>query len=203
MKRSLKTTKIEITICKPLIVLPILCTILVLLTNIGVKNREVRSVNLTKVLAMKETQYEKVLITRVIDGDTFETIDKRKIRVVGVNAPEDTTTKERFGEVATLFAKETLEGKFVYIEKDTSETDKYDRLLRHIWLTKPNENERNDYDFIKENSYAGKLLDLGYGKPMSIDPDISLKDTYTLIAQKAKDKKLGLWGINSTTKGDF
>lgn len=203
MKRTYKTIKIEYTIYKPLIILPILCLLFIVLTNKTFRGNEFDNVNITKVLVASDSQYEKVLIKRVIDGDTFETSDKRIIRVVGANAPEDTTTKERFGEVATLFAKETLEGKYVYLEKDISETDKYDRLLRHIWLTKPNENERNNYDFIRENSYAGKLLNLGYAKPMSIEPDISLKEIYTLIAQNAKENNLGLWAVNSTTKGDF
>lgn len=204
MKNLFKVSKIQLTIYKPLVIvqcLLIFSFFFVYFIPSGNSNKEIGP---KKVFAInEEKKYEKVFISRIIDGDTFETFDKKVIRVIGVNAPEDTKEKERFGDVATSFAKENLEGRFVFIEKDVSETDKYGRLLRHIWFTKPTDDERNDYDFVIENNYAAQLLSVGYAKPMSIDPDISFKEMYTTIGQKAKDDNLGLWTINSITKGDF
>lgn len=202
--KKIKVSKIQITINKPLIVIYSILIMSFALNFLPNLNFSSKKINLKEVLAANEDiQYEKVFISRIIDGDTFETFDKRVIRIIGVNAPEDTTEKERFGDVATTFAKENLEGRFVYLEKDVSETDKYGRLLRHIWYTKPTNEERKDYDFLVKNNFSAKLLSVGYAKTMSIDPDTSLKDMYTLIAQKAKDNNLGLWTINSITKGDF
>jgi endonuclease YncB( thermonuclease family) len=73
-------------------------------------------------------------VVNVIDGDT---IDVRKdgqtyrVRYIGVNTPER-------DEVCYDSAKEAnerlVEGQQVRLERDTSETDRYDRLLRFVYV---------------------------------------------------------------------
>ncbi len=70
---------------------------------------------------------EKVKIARVIDGDTFELKDGRKIRLLNINTPE----KGRAGyELAIEFLK-NYEGKDVEIEIKGS--DKYNRILARVY----------------------------------------------------------------------
>ena len=79
-------------------------------------------------------------VIRVIDGDTIEVaIDDRTftVRYIGVDTPETVHPEkpvEWMGPEASAVNKELVEGKTVYLEKDVSETDKYDRLLRYIFL---------------------------------------------------------------------
>lgn len=76
-----------------------------------------------------------VEVKRVIDGDTFETIDGQIIRVWGIDTPETkhpTKGKEYLGEEATEFAKNVLTGQLVYLRGDNK--DKYGRRLASVEL---------------------------------------------------------------------
>lgn len=70
-------------------------------------------------------------VIRVIDGDTFELYSKDKVRLICIDAPE-------LGNSGSYKAKEFLESlvldKEVRLEKDISESDKYGRLLRYVWV---------------------------------------------------------------------
>jgi len=128
-----------------------------------------------------------VKVTRVIDGDTIEIEGERKVRYIGINAPEiyrDTTGKKTgeqcFAEESTAENKRLVEGKTVRLEKDISETDKYGRLLRYVYL-----------DNLMINDY---LVEKGFVKVMPIDPDIKYAETFFQEQQQAKENKLGLWG---------
>jgi len=70
-------------------------------------------------------------VIRVIDGDTFELATNDKVRLICVDTPE-------LGDVGSYEAKDFLEflilNKEVRLEKDISETDKYGRLLRYVYV---------------------------------------------------------------------
>ncbi|MDO8508449.1 MAG: thermonuclease family protein [Nanoarchaeota archaeon] len=74
-----------------------------------------------------QIEREKVTISRVIDGDTFELDDGRKIRLVNVNTPEKNIPGS---ELATEFLK-SYENEIV--EMEAIGTDKYDRTLARIY----------------------------------------------------------------------
>jgi len=89
--------------------------------------------------AFANLNLKEVKVSRVVDGDTIELLDGRKVRLIGVNTPESTTRTEPYGKEASDYTKSQLTGKTAYLEKDVSETDKYGRLLRYVWLSIPNE----------------------------------------------------------------
>ena len=67
-------------------------------------------------------------VTRVIDGDTFETASrKRPIRLANVNAPE---RGARGGVVATKALKSMIEGEIVSV--DTVARDRYNRSIAKV-----------------------------------------------------------------------
>ena len=71
---------------------------------------------------------------RVIDGDTIEVSIEGKayrVRYIGIDTPE---TGEWMAAEATAMNKKLVGGKVVKLEKDVSETDKYGRLLRYVWV---------------------------------------------------------------------
>jgi len=81
-----------------------------------------------------------ITVTRVIDGDTIE-VDIAgviyKIRYMGIDAPELNDKRPEFcalAQEATRCNRQLVEGKIVHLEKDISETDKYGRLLRYVYV---------------------------------------------------------------------
>ena len=67
-------------------------------------------------------------VTRVIDGDTFETASrKHPVRLANVNAPEK---RQRGGASATNALKELIAGAAVTIE--TVARDKYSRTVANV-----------------------------------------------------------------------
>src|SRR3954452_15860469 len=88
---------------------------------------------------------ERVTVGRVIDGDTFETSDGRRIRLVGVNTPESITRIEGYGKEASSYTTSKLKGKQVWMQRDVSDVDCYSRYLRMIWLEVPT-NDRDEHE---------------------------------------------------------
>lgn len=142
-------------------------------------------------------------VSRVVDGDTVELSDGRKVRLIGVNTPESTTRTETYGKEASNYTKSKLEGKQVYLQKDVSETDRYGRLLRIIWLEVPtdlmNENE------IRSKMFNAHLVLNGYAEPSTYPPDVTYAEYFRKFAREAREKGVGLWayGPEGTTKGDL
>lgn len=75
---------------------------------------------------------EKATVKRVIDGDTIVLSDNSKVRLIGLNSPENTSRVEPYGQEASDYTKLKLEGKKVYLQKDVSDTDQYNRYLRIV-----------------------------------------------------------------------
>ncbi len=73
-------------------------------------------------------------VVNVIDGDTID-VDVNgityRVRYVGVNTPE---RDEACYRDATNANKALVEGQTVSLVKDTSETDRFDRLLRYVYV---------------------------------------------------------------------
>jgi len=83
---------------------------------------------------------ETAMVARVVDGDTIELTDGRKVRYIGVNTSETVDPRkpvECFSKEAKVENKRLAEGKTVQLEKDISQTDKYGRLLRYVYVGPP------------------------------------------------------------------
>lgn len=90
-------------------------------------------------------------VVKVIDGDTID-IDyegeKQRIRLIGIDAPESTTTRygytECFGSEARTYLWSLLDGESVSVEFDSTQDrfDKYGRMLAYIVLQWANINEQ-------------------------------------------------------------
>lgn len=125
---------------------------------------------------------EEAVVARVVDGDTFETDGGKKVRLIGVNTPEKYGKVEYYGVEASAFSERRLTGKTVYLFKDVSETDRYGRLLRFV--------------FVKGEStmYNETLLQEGYANVMTYPPDVTYSKYFVKVERKARDGQAGLWG---------
>jgi len=126
-------------------------------------------------------------ITSVIDGDTLKiktgTLKTRKVRLIGINAPEK-------GECYFDESKEALiqitESEIINIEKDISGLDKYNRLLRYIVAI----NDDPEEDNIQVNYY---MIRNGFAFYQSSSPDNRYRDLFITAQRQAKEDNLGLW----------
>ncbi|MFH0773269.1 MAG: thermonuclease family protein, partial [bacterium] len=134
----------------------------------------------TQPTASKSAELVKVL--RVVDGDTIELTDGRKVRYIGVDTPElhhPTKGVQCFGKEAMEKNKELVEGKEIKMVKDVSETDRYKRLLRYIWVGD-----------IFVNEYLAKE---GYALQATFPPDVAHVELFRKAVEEARIKNKGLW----------
>lgn len=85
----------------------------------------------------KENSFQKAKVTKVIDGDTIKVdIDGNiyKLRFIGINCPEIGENEEFFCKKAYKLTEEKLYDREIFLQKDSSETYKYGRMLRYIWI---------------------------------------------------------------------
>lgn len=76
-------------------------------------------------------------VRNVIDGDTITVSGIGVVRLIGVDAPEKTggyRASEPFGDEATRFMRNLIEGKIVKLEYDGDRMDKYHRTLAYVTL---------------------------------------------------------------------
>ncbi|MDX8360372.1 thermonuclease family protein [Cytobacillus sp. IB215316] len=146
---------------------------------------------------------EVAIVSRIVDGDTVELTDNRKIRLVGVNTPESTSRIEEYGKEASKYTQSQLEGRQVWLQKDVSDTDRYDRLLRIIWVDIPTDDM--DESEIREKMFNADLVINGFAEPSTYTPDVKYSDYFIKFAREARENNTGLWafGENGTTKGDL
>lgn len=116
-------------------------------------------------------------VVKIIDGDTIVLESGETVRLIGIDAPEK---KDCFAQRSSQEIKRLIDGKEVRLEKDVSETDRYQRLLRYIWL---NQTLIND-----------ELVRRGFAKAYPYAPDLGYKDQFAQAEQEAKENNRGLWG---------
>ena len=136
------------------------------------------------------------IVARVIDGDTAVIRvngEDRRVRFLGVDTPETvhpTKGVQPYGKEASNLTKESLTGRNVWLEYDKNPTDRYNRHLAYIWLSKPTQINN---ETIRRNMYNAILLAGGYAKVMIIKPNNRYEKLFKEIESEAKKSKLGMW----------
>lgn len=123
-------------------------------------------------------------VVRVVDGDTLvvEIDDENQyVRLIGIDAAEsvhpDESKNTEAGQAASDYLKSMLSaGDIIYLQKDVSETDKYNRLLRYVWLEMPDD-VWNEEEVIDKMLNAILIID-GYADPVRYAPDTSYAELF-------------------------
>jgi len=120
-------------------------------------------------------------VVSVIDGDTIEVDiggNPFRIRYIGIDTPEQGQTGY---DVATLVNAKLVSGRIVELEKDVSETDRYGRLLRYVW--------------VKEGMVNAILVESGFAQVATYPPDVKYQSGFLKLQREAEQARLGLWAI--------
>lgn len=130
-------------------------------------------------------QREVATVVRVVDGDTVHVrLQGREftVRYIGIDTPETVDPRrdvQCYGREATAYNASLVSGKTVELEKDVSETDRYGRLLRYVYV---------DGRMVNEELVRG-----GYAFATSYPPDVKYQDRFRALEAEARAKGVGLW----------
>ena len=133
---------------------------------------------------------EKFVVSRIVDGDTIQLSNGKKVRYIGIDTPETVDPRKPvqcFGKEAKEANKNLVLKRTVILKKDVSETDKYGRLLRYVYL--------EDGTFV--NLW---LVKNGYAFAYTYPPDVAHSQEFLVAEREARENKRGLWGNCQTQK---
>ncbi|WAW14571.1 thermonuclease family protein [Peptostreptococcus equinus] len=159
-----------------------------------------------KVEKKENNTFVEAKVSKVVDGDTIEVLVNNqtyKLRMIGIDTPETfhpSKSVQFYGKEASDFTKNNLSDKTVYLQKDVSDTDKYGRLLRYVWIARPSSNEPSQEEIIT-SMYNAKLVKEGYAHASTYQPDSKYSSIFASLQNEAQSKSLGLW--NQTAETEF
>ena len=127
----------------------------------------------------------KVLVSRVIDGDTIEVQLKGTtgVRLIGIDTPETVHPSEPvgcYGPAASGFTKRMLEGQMVRLGYDVERTDRYGRTLAYV--------------FARGLLFNEALVMRGYARVVTYPPNVKYEDRFLTAQAKARRADRGFWG---------
>lgn len=127
--------------------------------------------------------YSFYAVKKIFDGDTLVLNDGRKIRLLGINAPEvrhKNKLAEAGGEEAKHWLTRKLQGAKVRLESDIEKTDKYGRTLAHVFTEKKEHINR-------------QLIEAGLATLSIYPPNLLYTDQLASAEQQAERARLGIW----------
>jgi endonuclease YncB( thermonuclease family) len=115
--------------------------------------------------------FETALVTRIVDGDTIEVLmdgEIFRVRYIGINTPE---FDQVCGPEASVANAILVAGQTVQMFKDVSETDRFGRLLRYV--------------FVDDLFVNGELVRQGYAQAIRYPPDTALATVLESLEEEA------------------
>lgn len=126
---------------------------------------------------------ERVRVASVHDGDSLRLDDGRRVRLIGVNAPElarDNRPAEPLAEEAARALREAVDGREVTLAYGRERKDHYGRTLAHV------------YDE-EGRSLEAELLSRGLAFHIAVPPNTALADCLARTQERARRADRGVW----------
>ena len=142
--------------------------------------------------------HERATVIRVVDGDTIEVaIDEvvpgpgagetqagqtYKLRMTGIDTPESVKPGhpvECFAREASAATKTLLQGAEVVLVKDIENADRYDRLLRYV--------------YVGDEMANARLITNGYAHAYTYPPNVRHSELFVELERDARENERGLW----------
>ena len=119
---------------------------------------------------------ESATVANVVDGDTIELADGRRVRYIGINTPE---RDQPYYEEATASNRQLVGGQQVQLEFDQDTFDQYGRSLAYVWV-------------------GGQMANLalvqqGYANAFTVPPNVKYEADFVSAEREAREAERGLW----------
>lgn len=139
---------------------------------------------------------ETVQLASVYDGDTIRLKDGRKVRLIGINAPEmgrfekssagknkENRPAEPLAEASRDFLAALLKkADSITLRYDSESHDRYKRLLAHAFVD-------------GQINVQAQLLKQGLAAVIAVPPNLWAHDCYIALERKAVLQRQGIWGL--------
>jgi micrococcal nuclease len=127
-------------------------------------------------------------VVKVVDGDTFWIDDGtqkgKKIRLIGVDAPETRRTSRKdvgfYGQESKKYLTNLILNREVRLEYDVDRKDRYGRTLAYVYL--------KDGTFVN-----AEIVKRGFGMVMTVPPNVKFAETFLDFQREARERERGLW----------
>jgi micrococcal nuclease len=127
---------------------------------------------------------ETATVKYIIDGDTIILTNGEKVRYTSIDTPE---RGQCWYRQAKRMNQDLVSGREIILERDVSDRDKYERLLRYIYV--------GDKNVIEEISFVNiELVRAGLARVKEYKPDLKYFEELENAEDYAKENKIGLWG---------
>ena len=139
-------------------------------------------------------QLDEAVVVDVVDGDTIKVeLDGEvvTVRYIGIDTPETVDPSSPvmwMGPEASAANAKLVDGQTVYLERDVSETDRFGRLLRYVWL-----DASSGWRLVNL-----ELVGLGFAVSSPYPPDVEYQDLFDAAESRAMRDGRGLWGPTPT-----
>ncbi len=125
-------------------------------------------------------------VAKVYDGDTIKLTDGRKVRFIGIDAPEEDPTRgpvQCFGVRSAEHLRGLLpQGTAVILVSDVESEDQYGRTLAYVY---------RESDSMFMNAH---MLEEGFVQAYRVPPNVAHADEFHDLQTTARDDRVGLWG---------
>lgn len=121
------------------------------------------------------------VVSKVYDGDTILIDDGRRVRLIGVDAPEVASPYSRpepFGYESKAFLESLVLGKKVTLSVGDPPRDKYGRTLAYV--------------YVGDVLVNGRIIREGWARAYRIFPH-PMRDLFIVYEREARTKGAGIW----------
>jgi endonuclease YncB( thermonuclease family) len=119
---------------------------------------------------------ERITVARVVDGDTVELADGRRVRYIGINTPE---RGQPLYEEATDANRRLVEGQAAWLALDVQPVDQYGRTLAYLW--------------VGDRFVNLEMVRQGYANAYTAPPNVRYSEAFRAAEQQAREAEEGLW----------
>jgi len=134
-------------------------------------------------LAVPAGADELARVKQVYDGDTVLLEDGRRVRYLGINAPE---FREPFYLKAKRFNESLVQGREIRLEFDVERADAHDRLLAYV--------------YVANQMVNAELVRQGLAHAFFVGPGRKHNALLLRLQNEARQRRLGIWSIRGRPK---
>lgn len=134
----------------------------------------------------QEKSHEEIIVSKIIDGDTFELSDGSRVRLIGVDTPE---IDRPYYDRAVAQAESLLLGKRIKYETDVETRDRYGRSLWYVFA---------DSVFVND-----AMIRNGMGRVYLFESNLKYAERLIESQKQARRESRGIWSLPDPPREEY